>query len=148
MLELIKLYAYSISKDAYDHLRRLARRGRTNESSPVFIPQETNSGLCAELDHLRHMGYIAYHGERGIKGTSDLPKGDQTWGVLFGAIKVTEPGVEFLKFREEMEQQEAHQRLVPQGQTALEIREPERGASGSRIRRLIQGYHLLSNSHA
>jgi len=91
----------SMSSAALDHLRSL--RDQTDpRTDHIFIPKGDNIGLCGELNHLKTLGYIKFTGDKNIHGVEDLPRDNQTVGVLYDAIEVTETGREFLELHDKL----------------------------------------------
>jgi len=91
----------SMSPAALHHLRSL--RDRTNpRTAHIFIPEDNNTGLCGELNHLKTLGYIQFTGHSNIHGVENLPRDNQSYGILYDAIEVTETGREFLELHDKL----------------------------------------------
>jgi hypothetical protein len=94
-----KLYALSMSGSTVGHLRDLFERTR---SGHVYLPTEPTSGMAAELNYLKILGYIEFTGARRfdgmeVWGVGNLPSGNQSWEELYKYITVTPTGREFLR---------------------------------------------------
>jgi hypothetical protein len=94
-----RLYALSMSRAAVGHLRDLFERTREGH---VYIPPDSTSGMAAELNYLKTLGYIEFTGARrfdGIEvwGVGNLPHGNQSWQELYKYVTVSPTGREFLQ---------------------------------------------------
>ena len=91
----------SMSPDALVHLI-LLRYHTKDPTDHIFIPSDNEIGLCGELNHLKLLGYIQFKGHSNISGVENLPRNNQTVGVLYDAIEVTDTGRAFLELRDEL----------------------------------------------
>ena len=91
----------SISSNALDHLRLLQDHTR-GPTEHYFIPPDNEIGLCGELNHLKVLGYIRFTGHQNIYGVENLPRGDQSVGVLYDAIEITDTGRKFLELHDKL----------------------------------------------
>jgi hypothetical protein len=97
----LELVLRSISSNALDHLR-LLRDHTKGPTEHYFIPYNNETGLCGELNLLKILGYIQFKGHNNINGVEDLPRGNQTVGVLYDTIDVTDTGRKFLELYDKL----------------------------------------------
>ena len=92
--KIAKLYALSMSKDAFQQLKRL----NTGNYGGFFIDPALTVGLAAEINYFKMLGYITF---KNIADTRDLPKGKHPDENLSDYISVTKQGQDFIALREE-----------------------------------------------
>jgi hypothetical protein len=90
-----------MSSAALGHLRLLQDHAK-ERTDHIFIPENNEIGLCGELNQLKNLGYIQFKGHSNIYGVENLPRNNQTVGVLYDAIEVTDTGRAFLELHDKL----------------------------------------------
>jgi hypothetical protein len=97
--EIDRLYALSMSEDAFGQLKRLS----TGLYKPFWLDPELKVGLAPELNYLKMIGYIKFDRDPKVVDVRDLPTGDHD-DNLCRYISVTPLGHEFIDFREKAQE--------------------------------------------
>ncbi|WP_414572837.1 hypothetical protein [Nostoc sp. CCY 9925] len=92
-----KLYALSMSEDAFYQLKKLA----TGAFGAFWIDPELRVGLATELNYFKILGYIKFDQNPRVVDIRDLPKGDHPNDDLSNYISVTPQGRAFIALREQ-----------------------------------------------
>ena len=92
--KIAKLYALSMSEDAFRQLKKL----NAGNFGGFWLDPNLTVGLAAEINYFKIVGYITF---RKIADTRDLPKGDHPHENLSDYISVTKQGQDFIALREE-----------------------------------------------
>lgn len=92
--KLAKLYALSMSEDAFGQLEKLS----TNNYGGFWLDPNLTVGLAAEINYFKILGYIKF---KNVGDTRDLPKGDHPNDNLSNYIYVTPQGYAFIALRRE-----------------------------------------------
>jgi hypothetical protein len=95
--KLAKLYALSMSEDAFNQLKKLA----TGAFGAFWIDPELRVGLATELNYFKILGYIKFDRNPRVVDIRDLPKGDRPDDDLSNYISVTPQGRTFIALREQ-----------------------------------------------
>jgi hypothetical protein len=89
-----KLYALSMSDDAFNQLTRLAG----GNYGGFYLDPNPAVGLAAEINYFKILGYITF---RKVADTRDLPTGNHPGDNLSDYITVTPPGRAFIALRQD-----------------------------------------------
>lgn len=92
--KIAKLYALSMSEDAFGQLKKLS----TGNYGSFWLDPNLTVGLAAEINYFKILGYIKF---KKVEDTRDLPKGDHPNENLSDYISVTPQGHAFMALREE-----------------------------------------------
>ncbi|QHG16018.1 hypothetical protein [Nostoc sp. ATCC 53789] len=95
--KIAKLYALSMSEDAFYQLKKLA----TGAFGAFWIDPELRVGLSLELNYFKILGYIKFDQNPRVVDIRDLPKGDHPNDDLSNYISVTPQGRAFIVLREQ-----------------------------------------------
>jgi hypothetical protein len=95
--DIAKLYALSMSNDAFYQLKKLS----TNSFGHFWLDPDLRVGLAHELMYFKVLGYIEFN-EKLVKDKDErnLPKGDHPNDDLSHYISVTKQGLDFIDLRE------------------------------------------------
>ena len=92
--KITKLYALSMSDDAFEQLKKLS----LGNYGAFYLDPNLSIGLAAEINYFKIRGYIIF---KKVEDTRDLPKGDHPNENLSDYISVTPQGQAFITLREE-----------------------------------------------
>ena len=95
--KIAKLYALSMSEDAFDQLKKLS----TGKYGGFWIDPNLTVGLAPEINYFKILGYIKFDKVKEVQDTRDIPKGDHPNENLSDYITVTPQGHAFIALREE-----------------------------------------------
>jgi hypothetical protein len=92
--KIAKLYALSMSEDAFGQLKKLS----TRNYGGFWLDPNLTVGLATEINYFKILGYIKF---KKVEDTRDLPKGEHPNENLSDYINVTPQGHAFIALREE-----------------------------------------------
>lgn len=92
--KIAKLYALSMSEDAFGQLKKLS----TGNYGGFWLDPNLTVGLAAEINYFKILGYIKF---KKVEDTRDLPKDEHPNENLSDYISVTPQGHAFIALREE-----------------------------------------------